>query len=361
MIIGIANIIGCKNTNGVGQPPNNLIPPSLSGSPVVGQVLTCSDGTWSGSLPITFTYQWQRNGSDITGEVASTYTLVQADAGKSISCLVYATNIVTTASVSSDTLSIMDANAELFLTTTGITDNTIKTAINQLVIDLKNYGIWSKSYAIYPFVGSTSATHKYNLINPLDTDAAYRIIFSGGWTHSSTGIKANGVNAYADTKIPMNLPSQNNVHLSIYCRTNTVITTVDIGCIYSTISFNSYIQCRDSNLFSVRLNTNGLTNTTSSNTDASGFFQANRSNATQVVTRKNNNTETTGANNSTTAGAFTFPYYIGNCNFNNAPLGGYYSNREYAFASLEQALSSTETSNYYTAVQAFETTLGRQV
>jgi len=255
----------------------------------------------------------------------------------------------------------IDPDAQAFITAAAITDNTQKTAINQLVIDLKGYNIWNKIYAAYPIVGGTSTTHKWNLKNPLDTDAAHRIVFNGGWTHSSTGILANGVNAYADTKVPMNLAPQNDIHLSIYCRTNSVITTVDIGCIYSTISFNSYIQCRDSNLFSVRLNTNGLTNTTSSNTDARGFFQANRSNGTQVVTRKNNNTETTGANNSVSAGAFTFPYYIGNSNFNNAPLGGYYSNREYAFASLGQALSSTETANYYLAIQNFQTTLGRNV
>ncbi len=39
--------------------PNNLTPPSIAGEPVLGETLTADPGFWSGTQPITFTYQWR--------------------------------------------------------------------------------------------------------------------------------------------------------------------------------------------------------------------------------------------------------------------------------------------------------------
>ena len=99
-----------------------------------------------------------------------------------------------------------DADAQAFITAAAITDVTQQNAINTLVVDLKGYSIWTKMKALYPFVGGTATTHKFNLKNPLDTNAAFRASFVGGITHSSTGVKGNGINAYFDTWIiPSNL------------------------------------------------------------------------------------------------------------------------------------------------------------
>ena len=94
-----------------------------------------------------------------------------------------------------------DADAQAFITAAVITDVTQQNAINTLVVDLKGYSIWTKFSAIYPIVGGTAAQHKFNLKNPLDTDAAFRLVFSGGWTHSANGALPNGTNGYADTKV----------------------------------------------------------------------------------------------------------------------------------------------------------------
>jgi hypothetical protein len=48
-------------------------------------------------------------------------------------------------------------------------------------------------------LGGNAAGHKFNGLNPLDTDGAYRLTFTGGWTHSSSGATPNGTNAYANT------------------------------------------------------------------------------------------------------------------------------------------------------------------
>jgi hypothetical protein len=71
----------------------NNSPPFISGKNDVGELFTVNDGTWTGTLPITFTYQWKRNGTNIIGETNSTYITVLADSGQTISCEVTATNI----------------------------------------------------------------------------------------------------------------------------------------------------------------------------------------------------------------------------------------------------------------------------
>ena len=58
-----------------------------------------------------------------------------------------------------------DSDAQSFFTATGITDITIKSAINSLVLSAKSNGWWSKCYVIYPFVGGSSTTCSYNLKN----------------------------------------------------------------------------------------------------------------------------------------------------------------------------------------------------
>ena len=254
-----------------------------------------------------------------------------------------------------------DIDAQTFNTNAGITNPTQQSAVCQLVADLKSYGLWTKMYAIYPLVGGTASTHKFNLKNPLDTNAAYRLTFVGGWTHSSTGLLGNGSNSYAITYLGINVLPQNSAHLSFYSRTNSNGNYIDIGGYQTSISFNSVMLARSGGNFVVRLNTNGFVDASQANANSQGFYQAVRNNSTQLITKKSNNAGVTFTNGSTTAGAFTNSYYLGNANFNGSPLGGYYSNREYGFFSLGEGLTSTEQDNFYTAVQAFQTTLGRQV
>jgi len=72
--------------------PYNLVAPVASGTAQVGQTLSTTNGSWQGLGTITFTYQWRRDASDISGATSSTYTLVADDYATDIDCMVTATN-----------------------------------------------------------------------------------------------------------------------------------------------------------------------------------------------------------------------------------------------------------------------------
>ena len=59
------------------------------GQAAPGDTLTCSSGTWSASA--TYAYAWQRGGSTISGQTASTYKVTSGDLGTKLSCSVTAT------------------------------------------------------------------------------------------------------------------------------------------------------------------------------------------------------------------------------------------------------------------------------
>ena len=96
-----------------------------------------------------------------------------------------------------------DTDAQAFFTAVEGGGDTLTTtekdATNQLVLDLKAASLFSLFDAFYPFVGGTASSHKWNLLDPQNTDAAYRMSFLGGMTHSATGIRGNGTNSVGNT------------------------------------------------------------------------------------------------------------------------------------------------------------------
>jgi hypothetical protein len=96
-----------KQQLNIGIPPTNIVNPKIAGAGLVNTKTDVIDnGTWAGDLPITFTYQWQRNSIDIVGETGTQYTTVLADLGLGIACLVTATNIAGSAIAQSNVIKI---------------------------------------------------------------------------------------------------------------------------------------------------------------------------------------------------------------------------------------------------------------
>lgn len=100
--------------------PKNTGQPTISGSPTVGQRLTGTAGTWTGTQPITFAYQWVRCGSDggapdgsncnnINGATGTSYVLVSADTGWRIRLRVTGTNTVGSATFASNATAVVAA------------------------------------------------------------------------------------------------------------------------------------------------------------------------------------------------------------------------------------------------------------
>jgi hypothetical protein len=65
--------------------------PQISGSPIAGDTLKATTGTFTGE-EITYTYQWLLEGAPITGATGASYLLTNADVGHKLSVVVTATN-----------------------------------------------------------------------------------------------------------------------------------------------------------------------------------------------------------------------------------------------------------------------------
>lgn len=254
-----------------------------------------------------------------------------------------------------------DLDAKQFMYATGISNNQIKDAIYRLCIDLKMAGIFDKCNAIYPFVGGTATTHRFNLRDPRDLDAAFRLQFFGGGTHSANGYQPGGVNGYANTFLTPSVTLTNlNTHLTFYSRTSVAnASRVSIGSINSptfTTANQLILKFTDGFAYGSLNNTSAVVPFT--NPTSTGFYIVSRTANNSLKLYKNNllvGTTTT----TITPIANTFQIFIGARNENSIVAN--FDNKECAFASIGLGLTDAEAAIYNSIVQSFQTTLNRNV
>jgi len=249
-----------------------------------------------------------------------------------------------------------DADAQAFfdrVTTAGGTlSATEQTAINTLVLQMKADGIWSKMKAIYPMVGASAAACAQNLKSSSFTGS-----FSSGWTFASTGVKNTSSSGYFETNCNDNNFANNSLSFGCYSRTNINSTAYDLGIYNTSLSRGTWMALRNSGTFKGGVQ-QGVPEVNVSNSDARGFFQMSKNGSTTVLGYKNSsqviNTTSTTTNPTNTT------FYLGALNNGGVAAFGF-SDREFTFAYIGDGLSGTDMTNYYTAVQACQTTLSRNV
>lgn len=251
----------------------------------------------------------------------------------------------------------LDPDAQAFITATGITNAVQVNAINQLVINLKLDNLWSKCVAIYPLVGGTATTHKYNLKNPLDDNAAFRVTWNGGVTHDSNGITGNGTNGYGETYIkPSANLNLNSTHISFYNRTNIQSNNPTIGILDSLLNTTLRIIARNTSNYSI-YNVNDQASTLATSiTDGSGFWIASRTASNSRKLYRNGTAVLTNTTTSSALSNATIPLLGQKLYTNTMNL---YSPSNICFASSGQGLSDSESLLFYNIVNTFNAALGR--
>ena len=250
-----------------------------------------------------------------------------------------------------------DADAQAYFTAnTAITSSADKNAINDFYLGLKSDGIYTKIKAMYLPIWGSASSCKWNLVNPLDTNGAFRLNFSTGWTFTSGGMTP--LNAFADTFIiPSTNLTLNSMHLSFYSRTNASTASNEIGSWEGAGLHYTMMSLRQSN------NSNRSSAFIQCSTGAASFVDANslgfyigtRTAVNSTIIYKNgiNSNSTT----TSSTGQSTRKIYIGVANGNSLN----YSTKQCAFSSIGDGLTATEATNFYNRVNTLMTYFGINV
>jgi hypothetical protein len=251
---------------------------------------------------------------------------------------------------------ITDADAFAFVEVAGITDPTQQTAVNTLVIGLKTTNLWTKMQVIYPFVGGTAYSHKFNLKDPRNLDAAYRIIFSGAITHNAKGIKFDGT-SYGDTRFApltaLTNATQSN-HITTYV-SGADASSLTIAGNTSYLENGMGLGMGDQNKMNAYTGTNtAITITT--NDGPTGLAVATRIDPTNSAAYiRGSVTRTITSTLAPPTTPSTRNVFVGK---ENGAWNGS-STSVHSFASLGTGLTTTDVENLYTVVQAYNTSLNR--
>lgn len=242
-----------------------------------------------------------------------------------------------------------DADAQAFFdrvdTAGGTLSATEKEAVNTLVEQMKADGIWSSMKAIYPMVGASAAACAQNL-----KSSSFTGTFSSGWSFSSSGAKPNGTSAYMDTALNWsNETDLDNAAFGSYWTDYSPTSTEKFYGGYDASGIALINQKSTSG-------PNYINSFTAINANmVNGFHAINRSSSTSIDFILNSSIT---SNSSTSSSKFTKVMWLGGVS-SNTQFG--YVGWNYAFSFFSEGLTNTEWGDFYTAVQAFQTTLSRNV
>ena len=247
----------------------------------------------------------------------------------------------------------LDADASAYIARAAITDATQKSAVNDLVVNLKTASLWTKGRAIYPFVGGSDTAHSKNL-----KADAYNITWSGaGVTHNANGITGNAVTAYGTTGFDFATDGHaTEASLYVYCRTAAATNNCDwIGAINSGSSNRAGLGNAGNAVALLGISSNGLgSSTIAVSSNFSRHVAGNRSGASAQELYAD-------ATQATNTEAFT-----SRCNNdifllarNGNGTADKFTNSNLAFAWIGDSLTSGEWSTFRGIIDTFQAALSR--
>lgn len=252
----------------------------------------------------------------------------------------------------------IDSDAQAFydrVTAAGGTlTQTEKDAISTLVLSFKSAGVWTLMKAIYPMVGASAAACAQNL-----KSSSFTGTFTSGWLFTSSAAIQNGSSSFMNTGLNTSIELlKTSAHLSVYVRTNSsggydFANSSDSGAtVNATYLITRYGN--DNSYFGIADQSYG---TSISMSDSKGFTLGATNGSTTQKIYKNGSLIKTGSAGSGSLANNNI--YLGANNGNGT--ANLFCDKQYCFASIGNGLTDTQASDIYTAVQAFQTSLSRQV
>ena len=253
-----------------------------------------------------------------------------------------------------------DPDAQAYINALGA-DATISEYINTMFLGMKGEGttngtnFYSKLYAVYPMSPSDASTistdtTKWNAVNPLDTDAAFRITWTNTPLFSLTlGVGQNGSsNAFGNTHFieSTNMVAGNN---GATFSTNGDLTTGDY-------IFGGAAEFASRVVFSGVPTIEARSGSVTQNIAAqqSGVFSQSRRSSTDFEVYLNGVSQATKATSSVIQSSQN-QYLLAANNFGAvAHFQGYIK-----FFAFHDALTDNETQDFYDVINAWHTNLGR--
>ena len=268
---------------------------------------------------------------------------------------------------------VFDVNASRYLDVLNITDSNTRNSINNFTVSLKNNNIWGKMSGIYPFIGDSADLNKYNLKDPRDLDASFRLDFEGAGTiHSSnSGVNFAGSNDYANVFFnPYSNLTGYPVHLSFLSLSDSSADTIDMGCVPNDLTnprlmvsveynspneayFDSYSYSNGRVAISTPLISKAFY-AASRITPSSGFMML--FNTSTTPTKSDRNTT-----DITSSSKPNLNIFLGAVNKGGTPFYESTSNRKFGFFSVGDGLTSGECVNLYSAVKQLQYDLNRNL
>jgi hypothetical protein len=244
----------------------------------------------------------------------------------------------------------------------GTVDSTISAAVNTLFVDLKTNGLYSKLKVLYPFIGGSSGSNAINAVDVGNFDIIWNNV--GDLSFGISGVTTSSGSGYGDTQYNPNIESSpTDTSWGIYLTEGNFDGEVYSFGAYDGTSINNHRKDTSTivGLYGYGLDRISLTSISDFN---GSWISTINSGSTKTLTHNISNTSTSGTTSGAATGTVALvnePYYLFVLNLFGSPYSGqYYYGTMMSFFSGDY-LTSSEILTIDTIINAFQTSLGRNL